>query len=877
MSYLNSIRTRLVFSRPFSFDVRRAPAGVRFYLTDPSCFDPEGIAHAIDNNSELYCEDSILSIVAPIAEKKQRRLTAIKDFTSDSRPGKAKKVAFLASSDTHVNFMLKIAADLDDYLFLIPALRNKDENAALRLREAGETYAEVAYDAQSLEALDDVGIVFCAADWTSEFIALKRCIGDRPITTIVLQEGPQDWHMRFVHKSVLKIQNHCRNADVLFAQGGRTLDLIRAKAVAVTGNPKIDLVRKAADKKEPRVLINCNFTYIETKPAYEDNRDLWLGQVISACRQAGIAYTISQHPRDTGHIRDPNLRSSHAGVISEQLRDCTIVISRFSSITYEALAHGAESVYFNPHLEPMATFNAEPRATVPVIRNAKSLADFLERHKDGHRSAYEDRARYLRRHIGPCDGEGRDRIISTLKSMSSREAEFDKLDVSRPSSVSGRPGRSTAKGTVAIFSKMPSAGYSGGRYHALMKAEAFAAAGYRTFLVMDNYPTFFGDFKQCEEHQNIEVVLTENFKPDFPPDADLDLVICVPGMDRYPTVYYGALKAATDYSAKLALLNFESPNWFNVMSPVLREEKLWQQWCWLAKYCDAIISSADEGTRYAREYYTGVPKDCLFITCQPAINSVAADLVDDTKQEIRVFAPTRFALGEHKGGAMLPELIDESWRGVKLSLLMGHNDRPDDWTATLFARMEQFGVEAEFLDAVDDQKKFRAYHSSCLTLFPSYFEGFGLPPVESLYCGTPCVAFDLPILKETCGEALTRVPVGDWTAFKAAVSQHISAFRAGQSVDRGSLRQAVTPIATIESYAERADALFQQICGRPVDDDLSQQRKTAVARAPAVRPKAVEAPKISPLVRLKMVVKSALPEPLYLRFRTLYRQIGRWR
>ena len=33
-------------------------------------------------------------------------------------------------------------------------------------------------------------------------------------------------------------------------------------------------------------------------------------------------------------------------------------------------------------------------------------------------------------------------------------------------------------------------------------------------------------------------------------------------------------------------------------------------------------------------------------------------------------------------------------------------------------------------------------------VFPSSFEGFGIPPMEALACGIPCICSDIPILKE---------------------------------------------------------------------------------------------------------------------------------
>jgi glycosyltransferase involved in cell wall biosynthesis len=46
-------------------------------------------------------------------------------------------------------------------------------------------------------------------------------------------------------------------------------------------------------------------------------------------------------------------------------------------------------------------------------------------------------------------------------------------------------------------------------------------------------------------------------------------------------------------------------------------------------------------------------------------------------------------------------------------------------------------------------------------VFPSEDEGFGLPPVEALACGTPVVCSDIPALREVLGDRATFVDPGD--------------------------------------------------------------------------------------------------------------------
>lgn len=62
------------------------------------------------------------------------------------------------------------------------------------------------------------------------------------------------------------------------------------------------------------------------------------------------------------------------------------------------------------------------------------------------------------------------------------------------------------------------------------------------------------------------------------------------------------------------------------------------------------------------------------------------------------------------------------------------------------------------------------YRRATLVLQPSDAEGFGLPVVEALACGTPVAASDLPVLREVGGEATSYCPVADVAAWSESVS-----------------------------------------------------------------------------------------------------------
>jgi glycosyltransferase involved in cell wall biosynthesis len=62
---------------------------------------------------------------------------------------------------------------------------------------------------------------------------------------------------------------------------------------------------------------------------------------------------------------------------------------------------------------------------------------------------------------------------------------------------------------------------------------------------------------------------------------------------------------------------------------------------------------------------------------------------------------------------------------------------------------------------VSDDELAALYSGAHALVFPSDDEGFGLPTVEALACGTPVVACDAPAVREVLGERATFVEVGD--------------------------------------------------------------------------------------------------------------------
>jgi glycosyltransferase involved in cell wall biosynthesis len=87
-----------------------------------------------------------------------------------------------------------------------------------------------------------------------------------------------------------------------------------------------------------------------------------------------------------------------------------------------------------------------------------------------------------------------------------------------------------------------------------------------------------------------------------------------------------------------------------------------------------------------------------------------------------------------------------------LLLLLG-NHGPE--TATIRSVIEREALEdnIRLIDGVSDEELIWLYKSCDILLAPSFMEGFGLPVVEGLLCGSRVVCSDIPAFREIGGEA----------------------------------------------------------------------------------------------------------------------------
>lgn len=91
------------------------------------------------------------------------------------------------------------------------------------------------------------------------------------------------------------------------------------------------------------------------------------------------------------------------------------------------------------------------------------------------------------------------------------------------------------------------------------------------------------------------------------------------------------------------------------------------------------------------------------------------------------------------------------------------------WTTV--KKLELTEQDVRFLGFVPDEDMPSLYRGAEVFVFPSMYEGFGLPLVEAMACGVPVVASDAPPAPELVGDAALLVPPLEPEAFAAAIAR----------------------------------------------------------------------------------------------------------
>ena len=127
--------------------------------------------------------------------------------------------------------------------------------------------------------------------------------------------------------------------------------------------------------------------------------------------------------------------------------------------------------------------------------------------------------------------------------------------------------------------------------------------------------------------------------------------------------------------------------------------------------------------------------------------------------------PYLLSMGNTKPHRDLPTLLRAFARlapaAHDLRLLLVGSEPPGYLDAKMVDLPPDIRARASFTGRVKDAELRALYAGAAAFIFPSRYEGFGLPPLEAMAFGAPVVCADATSLPEVVGDAALLFPVGD--------------------------------------------------------------------------------------------------------------------
>lgn len=173
---------------------------------------------------------------------------------------------------------------------------------------------------------------------------------------------------------------------------------------------------------------------------------------------------------------------------------------------------------------------------------------------------------------------------------------------------------------------------------------------------------------------------------------------------------------------------------------------------------DGIAAVSEDSARSLRDYW-----DWLGLETTPPVRALPLGLDELPAEEVTCAPsvgsrPRLLCVGTiegRKNHAALLAASEELWtRGFDFELELIGLARPDTGGAALAAirRLRQAGRPLHWAGTVSDAELHAAYRRCTFTVYPSLREGFGLPVLESLRHGRPCVCSGAGALGESARE-----------------------------------------------------------------------------------------------------------------------------
>lgn len=165
-----------------------------------------------------------------------------------------------------------------------------------------------------------------------------------------------------------------------------------------------------------------------------------------------------------------------------------------------------------------------------------------------------------------------------------------------------------------------------------------------------------------------------------------------------------------------------------------------------ARTSSHIITVSEFSKSEILHFYPFLSEDKISVVYN-AINSSIFKIDNTVTTAKERFVLTVSSIDPRKNFTSLLEAFN-GIKGVKLYIAGNYNKVFQKQKGLLQDRND-----VKFLGRVSDSELLELYNQADCFVMPSLYEGFGLPPLESMACGCPVLVSDIPVVREICADA----------------------------------------------------------------------------------------------------------------------------
>ena len=201
-----------------------------------------------------------------------------------------------------------------------------------------------------------------------------------------------------------------------------------------------------------------------------------------------------------------------------------------------------------------------------------------------------------------------------------------------------------------------------------------------------------------------------------------------------------------------------------------------------AKRADAILTVSEASKRDILRFFDVKPEKVVVVHnaiderfwTPPAEEDLAR--VRERYQLEHGFVLYAGNIKPHKNLVRLIEAFDEIRRGdfEEMKLLILGDEISKMPALRRAVHQHHLHKHVRFLGYVSDETLASLYRLAAVFVFPSIYEGFGLPPLEAMACGAPVVTSNVSSLPEVTGDAAVLVDPHDTSSIVQGVRRVLS-------------------------------------------------------------------------------------------------------